>query len=176
VDTRAIGLQVAQHLIDALGSLGAEHGRMHPSDIARHRHVPDNIRWGDSKVLQLPIVPPAGVGVLVQSSQVVRVDYYKPTSWALALVADFADGLAGEAGTFGLEFQVILGVGSSSVTLKRDAAVTAAFLAANANQVAIILTSLPAKSISIGASILVPSPAVAAHQPVLTALACPLVE
>jgi len=149
---------------------------MDPSEIARHKHIPSEVRWGDTKIVELPAGAfPAPIPF--PTTQIVRVEYERPTTWALALVCDVPTGLVGEgASIFLVEFQAIIGVGSTSVTIKAGQfALTAASLALSDNQVSTFL-QVPSKDIQIGAKVTPPGVVATPEQFVFSALACPIVK
>jgi len=175
VTARELGAEVAGHLLEALGSLGAGQGRMSAERVAELQHVPDDVRWGDAKYVT---VPSGALAVNVQhpTTQIVRVNGRRPRAWILTLVVEVPSGLAAESTqTLSGQWQVIVGVGSASVTLRYPFTVSVASLAASGNQL-VVQSTVASKDLQIAATVKADAALVQDEQVTFTALAAPLID
>jgi hypothetical protein len=172
LDVQGVGQVVAQHLLDALGSLRAEQGEMSQEDIARHQHAPDWVRWGDSKSIgPLQAFAPAMPTTSVPTSQALRVDGSRPTTWYVLLVADFDAAWAADTATVDVVFETYVGLGSTMVKLVDTVTVAAPYA-----QV-VVQRTVPSKDIQVRASLVVPagSTTVGGENVTFSCLAAPVV-
>jgi hypothetical protein len=110
-------------------------------------------------------------------SQLVKVAYERPTTWLVQVVVDLATPPAGETATYDVFFDTVIGVGKTSVTLKKQ--VTFAPVAGVYPSQLATSFEVPAQAIQIGAELDVGRAGVTRagpHNVTITALVAPIVE
>jgi hypothetical protein len=166
---------LAAELLDALGEQAQANGgpraRMARQDILNAQHVPDQVRWGDSKLVGPFAASVLAAAVTTDTTQIVRVEHDRATSWTIFLVADFLNWTAADTATITVIFKTIIGVGSASVTLVDTVAVAPPY-----DQVQ-IQKQVPSKHIQVSATVILPPATYVGGELVnFTAMAAPVVS